>query len=103
MDRWRTEAAASRRESDLSSSLIAGLVSAIVSLGLQGIDVLGADVAQLVEWNTWQAGLTTSYAVTLAVAVAALLIALLSGRVRGVAGRRTISAVAVLGVGVALR
>ena len=82
--------------------LIAGLASTILSLGLQGVDVLGADLTQLSNLSTWHAGLISSYAVTLVVAAGALLLALMSRWITSLAGGRAISAVALVAIGAAL-
>lgn len=82
--------------------LIAGLASTILSLGLQGVDVLGADLTQLSNPSAWRAGLISNYAVTLAVAAGALLLALASRWITGLAGGRAISAVALVAIGAAL-
>jgi copper transport protein len=82
--------------------LIAGLASVAASIGLQGLDVLGVDLGRLLDRGTWHAGLSTSYAKTLAVAATAQGLALLYGWIRGVAIGRVVTAVALLGVGTAL-
>jgi copper transport protein len=85
----------------LAGALGLGLVAAVVSPGLQGLDVLGLDLSRLFEGATWFAGVDTSYATTLAIAAASMLVALLAGRLRR-ASARFLAAIALLGIGAAL-
>lgn len=47
-----------------------GLVAALLSLGLQGLDALGLPLSSLADSRTWSAGLSTSYGAT-AICIAA--------------------------------
>ena len=81
--------------------LVAGLGSAMVSIGSQGLDARGVDFAQLLDWSVWRAGLSSSYATTLAVIVSALALALASNRFTSLMVRRESTAIAIFGVGAA--
>lgn len=81
--------------------VIAGMVAAILSVGLQGLDALAEPVASLVDPNVWETGLRTSFgrtAIGLLLAVVAAMIAIiLPGRFG-----RAPSLIAVLGAGAAV-
>ncbi len=85
----------------LSSALIAGLVAAAVSVGLQGLDALGLSYADLMHGAVWTTGLSTSYGATALIAAAALILALLSMRLSPTAAKAA-ALVALAGVGLAL-
>lgn len=81
--------------------LVAGLVAAPVSFGLQGLDALGAPLALFGQGMGWQAAAATSYAFTAAIAFIALSLALLA--LVGDAGlARWLSLGGLVGVGAAL-
>jgi copper transport protein len=82
------------------TAVVAGLVAAIVSLGLEGIDALGRGLASLADPDVWAAGWQTSYGTTVIVACAAFVIALLGERQQR--WRRPTAFVALAGVGLAL-
>jgi copper transport protein len=87
----------------LGATLGAGLVAAVLSLGLQGLDALALPLAGLIEARPWQTGLATSYGTTVAVAAAALLagiVALVVAARPHVA--RGFALAALLGIGLAL-
>lgn len=84
----------------ISAALVTGLVSAIVSLGLQGLDLLGLPLSGLSSPAPWRIALGTSFGPSLLVAIAAVglgMAATQSGR----AGR-LLSASAIVGVGLSL-
>ena len=81
--------------------MMAGLVAAVVSLGLEGADALGLGLGGFFDGAAWSAGARTTYAITVALACAALLLGLVSGRVAGKM-RRIVAAVALAAVGLAL-
>ena len=60
------------------AALLCGLVAAPVSLGLQGLDALGAPLARLTQPVVWQTALGTSFGWTVLIALAALGLGLLS-------------------------
>ena len=73
---------------------IAGsLLAAVLSVGWQGLDALAAPVGALADRAVWLQGLRTSYGMSAAVAVAALVLAWLSSRWKG-AGERALSGTA---------
>lgn len=88
-------------ESFAVAALLCGLIAAPLSLGLQGLDALGAPLSQLGDWAVWQAGIRTSFGWTVLIALAALGLALLS-RVLPRADARPAAAAALVAVGAAL-
>ncbi|MET3582513.1 copper transport protein [Mesorhizobium robiniae] len=83
------------------AAILGGLVAASVSLGLQGLDALGAPLVRLTQPGVWQAGLGTSFGRTVLVALVALGLGLLSLIVpRGSA--RLFALAGLAGVGAAL-
>lgn len=64
-----------------------GLLSLPVALAGQGLDALGADFAAVFQPAVWRAALATSFAWTIGLAAAALLLALAALRVAGTAGK----------------
>lgn len=60
------------------AALLCGLVAAPVSLGLQGLDALGAPLARLTQPVVWQTALGTSFGWTVLIALMALGLGLLS-------------------------
>lgn len=63
-----------------ASAIAAGLVAAVASVGLQGLDALGLPLSGLEQWSAWTAGFSTSYGTTAAIATAALVAGLASLR-----------------------
>jgi copper transport protein len=90
-----------RIETALTVALECGLVAALVSVGLQGVDVLGVPLSDIRELHVWGSGLATAYGLTLGVAVLALALGLASISVKGPIAR-WYSAFALAGVGLAL-
>ncbi|TIL29763.1 copper resistance CopC/CopD family protein [Mesorhizobium sp.] len=83
------------------AAILCGLVAAPLSLGLQGLDALGAPFVRLAQPGVWQAGLATSFGWTVLVALVALGLGLLS--LVGPRGGAKLFAVAGLaGIGAAL-
>ncbi len=86
----------------VQAALLAGLAAAPLALGLQGVDALGVDLAGLLEGPTWTAGIGTSYAKTVLVAILALAAGLVAtGRGSGPM-QRAAGVAALLGTGLAL-
>jgi copper transport protein len=79
-----------------------GLIAASLSVGLQGLDALGLPLTALARPSTWEAGFGASYGNTVTAALLALLVAIVSMSVPWKAGVRPLSALALLGVGLAL-
>jgi len=97
---WIAPLGAAARRS-IRAMLYLGLAAAGPALAFQGLDSLGAPFSQVFDTGVWRAALTSTYALTLAVAVAALLLALVA---HGRDGRfaRPLAAAALAGVGLAL-
>jgi copper transport protein len=84
------------------ASLIVGIVSAVVSLALQGLDLLGLPLSAVFAVAPWKIALGTSLGPSLLIAIAALvagIVALRSGLTRL---SRGLSALALAGVGFSL-
>ena len=81
------------------ATLAIGVVSAIPSLGLLGVDLLGLSPGALLTASPWTVALATSAGPALLVAVAAMLMAAIAARGRRA---RLLSAVALAGVGLSL-
>lgn len=71
----------------LATALAAGAVGAVVSLGFQGLDALGAEPAYLPQRVVWTTAWATSYGRTVAAAGAALLLAAVALGSDRIAGR----------------
>ena len=72
--------------------LTLGLIGTVLSVGLQGLDALGAPLARLFELTIWKAGASTSFGRTAAAMVVALVLAAVAtGRFR-----RALSALALV-------
>ena len=85
----------------VAPALIFGIVGAPVSLGLQGLDGLGAPLARFAAPTVWKTALETSFVWTVLVGLIAFGLALLS--LAGPSGLRKLAAAAALvGVGAAL-
>jgi copper transport protein len=85
----------------ITLALQSGLVAAVMSVGLQGVDVFGATPAELREPLVWLGGFTTSYGLTLALAAVALGFGLAAHSSRRPTAR-SYATVALIGVGLAL-
>lgn len=83
------------------AALIGGVVVAGLSLGFQGLDALGIPLARLAEPIVWRTAFGTTFGSTVLIALAALVLGLLS-LVGPRALAKTLSLVALAGVGVAL-
>lgn len=86
----------------IGAALALGLLSAAVSAGLQGADMLGLGPAQGLGWHAWRAGAGSPYGVTLGIAAGAIVLALIARRVRAPGAARATSLLALIGVGLAL-
>lgn len=85
----------------VAAALLFGLASAPLSLGLQGLDGLGAPLAQFAAPTVWKTALETSFVWTVVIGLIALGLALVS--LAGPSGLRKLSAsAALLAVGAAL-
>ena len=79
-----------------------GLVAALLSVGLQGLDALDLPLTALVRPATWDAGFGTSYGNTATAALLALLGAIVSISMPWRAGAGRLPCLRLLGVGLAL-
>lgn len=70
----------------INAALLIGAVGALVSVGFQGLDGLGAPVQRLSEPAVWSTGFGTSYGSTVLLSIAAFAIAMIAGKLRGAAG-----------------
>jgi len=86
----------------IAGALISGLIATVLSVGLQGVDVLGLAVSSLREPHVWASGLATAYGFTLCLAAAALASGLAAIKTPLQRASRWYSAIALLLVGVAL-
>jgi copper transport protein len=83
-------------------SLRIGLASAVVSLGLQGIDLLNLPLYALVTPAPWLSALGTSLGPSLLIAIAAMLIARIAWRSPTMTIAWVLTAASMLGVGLSL-
>jgi copper transport protein len=84
----------------VATSLVA-LAALVVSIGLQGLDVLDAAPSALATSDVWRSGARGSFGLAAAIAATALLLGLLSLRARGTAARVS-SFAALVGAALAL-
>jgi len=85
----------------ITAALTCGLLAAVMSVGLQGIDALGLPLSEVKEPRVWVSGLATSYGLSAVIAGAALIIGLVTLRTSAKYGR-LFSLLALLGAGAAL-
>jgi len=83
-------------------SLIAGTISAVASLGLQGLDLLGLPLSGAVAIAPWEIALGTSLGPSLLIAIAALIAGIVAWRNNETALCRGLSVLALAGVGLSL-
>ncbi|MEA2939909.1 MAG: copper transport protein [Bradyrhizobium sp.] len=84
------------------AALILGLVSAVVALGCQGLDLLGLPVSEILTLAPWRAAIATSLGPSLVMAAAAMGLGCLAVRIPSAKAARALSAVALAGVGLSL-
>jgi copper transport protein len=84
------------------AALAVGLLSALASLGLQGLDVLGLPLRDILVLAPWKAAFATSLGPSLLTAIAALAVGFFAERSTSVNVARVLSALAMAGVGVSL-
>lgn len=83
------------------AAILCGLAAALLSLGFQGLDALGAPLARLAQPVIWQTGLGTSFGWTVLIALMALGLSLLS-LVVPPADAKPLALAGLVGVGAAL-
>jgi copper transport protein len=84
------------------ASLIVGIVGALASLGLQGLDLLGLPLSCVLARGPWKIALGTSLGPSLLVAIVALVAGVVAWRSSVTRVSRGLSALALAGVGVSL-
>ena len=86
----------------IRAALWIGFVSAVVSLGLQGIDLLNLSLTDIVTPAPWKSAFATSLGPTLLIAIATMVVAYIALRGSSIAISRALTLVAMLGVGLSL-
>ena len=99
---WIAERGTGRARPWLVTIIAAGLAATLISVGLQGLDALDLLLPQLAQGAVWQAGFQTSYGPTAIVASFALIAGLLASITNSRRGARSLSLLALLGIGLAL-
>jgi copper transport protein len=95
-------AAARMGSRTIVSALALGLFSAVVSLGCQGLDLLGLPLSGVLTAAPWLAAMGTTLGPSLAVAAAAMVLSFVAQRSRSGTFARAASVLAMAGIGVAL-
>jgi copper transport protein len=90
------------RSKPVVAALTLGLVSAVVALGCQGLDLLGLPIRAILNLAPWQAAIATTLGPSLVIAAAAMGFGCLVLRSPSAKAKRTLSAVALAGVGLSL-
>jgi copper transport protein len=99
-DAWIAPGRASR--TTISAALWLGFGGAVLSLGCQGLDLLGLPIGGILTIAPWQAAIATSLGPSLLIAVAAMGLSVVSRRCTSVGAARTLSGVTMVGVGLSL-
>jgi copper transport protein len=83
--------------------MVLGLIAAVLSVGVQGLDARGLPLSALIWSSTWLTGFLTTYGTTIAIAILGLVLGLLSITSRVASDvARVLSLAALLCVGFAL-
>lgn len=90
------------RQRVLAAAVICGVVAAVVSIPLQGLDGLAEPLSHIVRPAIWAAGFDTTWAVTVAAAIAAMAAGLVALAANGQVAARALAALAMAGIGLAL-
>ena len=90
------------RSKPVGAALALGLFSAAVSLGCQGLDLLGLPIRDMLTLAPWQAAIATSLGPSLVIAAAAMGLSCLAQQLTSAKVARTLSTVALAGVGLSL-
>jgi copper transport protein len=90
------------RSKPVVAALTLGLLSAVASLGCQGLDLLGLPIRDILTPVPWQAAIATTLGPSLVIAAAAMGLGCLALRLPSAKAKRTLSAVAMAGVGLSL-
>jgi copper transport protein len=86
----------------ISAALVAGLFGAVLSIGLQGLDILGLPLSALLSAAPWRIAMGTSLGPSLLIAIAAMVLSVLALRSASTRPARAPSALALAGTGLAL-
>jgi copper transport protein len=89
------------RSKPVVGALLLGLVSAVVSLGCQGLDLLGLPIGGVLSLAPWRAAIATTLGPSLVIAAAAMGFGCLALRYPSAKAARTLSALALAGTGLA--
>jgi copper transport protein len=90
------------RQGLLALTLICGLIAAVVSVPLQGLDALALPLQDIARPSTWKEGFATSWGSTVLIAAAALAAALVVLRIENRTLARVLASLALAGTGLAL-
>jgi copper transport protein len=86
----------------IGAALVAGLCSAVASIGLLGVDLLGLSVPAMLTLAPWKVALATSAGPALLTALAAMVAAMIARGIRQGTASRILSAAALVGSGLTL-
>jgi len=86
----------------IAAALVVGLISAVASLGLQGLDALDLPLGGIADSAPWKAAAATSLGPSLLLAVAAMIAALVARQSSSARLARALPALALAGVGLSL-
>jgi copper transport protein len=90
------------RSKPVMAALTLGLVSAVVALGCQGLDLLGLPIREMLTVAPWRAAIATTLGPSLVIAAAAMGFGCLALRLPSAKAARVLSAIAMAGVGLSL-
>jgi copper transport protein len=90
------------RQGRLAEILICGLIAAVVSIPLQGLDALAEPLPDVARPAVWMEGFATSWGSTVLISVVVLTAALLALRTENRTWARILAALALAGIGFAL-
>lgn len=97
---WISRTNSAQRQ--ILAALLIGLTGAVAAWGLQGLDLLGRAPADILSLAPWQAAAGTSLAMSLLIAILAMVLAVMSLLNASVMTKRALSAMTILSVGIAL-
>jgi copper transport protein len=86
----------------IKAALVLGLSSAILSLPLQGADVLGTDLSFVGVRQLFAAGAASTFGLSLAIGATAMSLSFAAGKQRNIGVARVLTVIGLLGVGIAL-
>jgi copper transport protein len=95
-------AAAQAGSKVIAAALVVGLLGAVASLGLQGLDALDLPLGGITSSAPWKAAAATSLGPALLLAVAAMIAAMVAQQSASAGLARVLSALALAGVGLSL-